>query len=325
MKTRKLRRGGQQTTTTVSNNRPSPRPAPRPAPRPSPRPSPRPAPRAANNYASRLASFRTLAPTYINDFYKRYESIQSNLTLAQEWVRVRDSLLNNMNLTINQVCNDFSVWVEVNVPRYRVAPAPGVAAAPQPGSSDVITTIVGPGVTHSESDAYGWWPGIYDSGNPPNVDGPFGIPNAVVVAPNGDMYISDVENNRILLLEADTGFVTTMIGRYDGGSPTLVNKSTILNGVSGLALDAQGNLFIADTNNHVIRRVRRTERGISTPIVVAGNGTAGFSGDGGSATMAKLNSPRGVAIDRSGNLLILDSLNKRIRKVSPNGIITTAT
>ena len=135
------------------------------------------------------------------------------------------------------------------------------------------------------------------------------------------MYISDVENNRILRLAADTGFVTTIIGNYDG-SPDFIIKSTVLNGPSGLALDAQGNLFIADTNNHVIRRVAG---GIGTPTVVAGNGTAGFSGDGGSATMAKLNSPRGVAIDRSGNLLILDSLNKRIRKVSPNGIITTAT
>ena len=87
---------------------------------------------------------------------------------------------------------------------------------------------------------------------------------------------------------------------------------------SAVAYDSRGDLFIADTNNNVIREVSTT--GIVT--TVAGNGLQGFSGDGGAATSAELNAPTGIAIDSSGNLYIADSGNNRIREVS-NGIITT--
>jgi uncharacterized protein (TIGR03437 family) len=95
-----------------------------------------------------------------------------------------------------------------------------------------------------------------------------------------------------------------------------------LNGPSGLALDRSGNLFIADTGNNRIRKVSTS--GIIT--TVAGNGNAGFSGDGGPATMASLNIDIvgvGIAVDGSGNLYIADAFNNRIRKVSTDGIITT--
>ncbi len=87
---------------------------------------------------------------------------------------------------------------------------------------------------------------------------------------------------------------------------------------SAVAYDSKGDLFIADTNNNVIREVSVT--GVVTTI--AGNGEQGFSGDGGAATSAELNAPTGIAIDSSGNLYIADSQNNRIREVS-NGIITT--
>src|SRR5579859_6044781 len=89
---------------------------------------------------------------------------------------------------------------------------------------------------------------------------------------------------------------------------------------SGVAVDASGNLFIADAFNNRIREVSAS--GIIT--TVAGNGTAGFSGDGGPAVSASLNSPEGVAVDAFGNLFIVDSGNSRIRKVSASGIVTTA-
>ena len=101
----------------------------------------------------------------------------------------------------------------------------------------------------------------------------------------------------------------------DGGQA----KLAMLNQPEGVAVDASGNLYIADTDNNRIRKV--SPNGIIT--TVAGNGIAGFGGDNGPASQAQLNHPEGVAVDASGNLYIADTGNNRIRKVSPNGIITT--
>ena len=101
----------------------------------------------------------------------------------------------------------------------------------------------------------------------------------------------------------------------DSGTATAAEMSY----PSGVAVDASGNLFIADAGNNVIRKVG-TNRSIMT---VAGNGTNGFSGDGGSTTAAELSNPQGVAVDTAGNLFIADSGNQRIRKVGINGTITT--
>jgi uncharacterized protein (TIGR03437 family) len=99
----------------------------------------------------------------------------------------------------------------------------------------------------------------------------------------------------------------------DGGPAT----NAQLNYPGGIAVDSAGNLYIADTLNE---RVRKVSNGVIT--TVAGNGTAGFSGDGGPATSAELNDPIDVAVDPAGNLYIADHLNNRVRKVS-NGIITS--
>src|SRR3989441_101947 len=103
----------------------------------------------------------------------------------------------------------------------------------------------------------------------------------------------------------------------DGGPAT----SAQLRYPSGVAIDAAGNLFIADAVNHRIRRVAASTGIITT---VAGTGTAGFGGDGGSATGAQLWTPTGVAVDAAGNLFIADAGNNRIRRVAAGtGIITT--
>jgi hypothetical protein len=86
-----------------------------------------------------------------------------------------------------------------------------------------------------------------------------------------------------------------------------------------VAVDATGNLFIGDTDNHRIRKV--DTNGIIT--TVAGDGYGGYWGDGGAATNAELNQPYGVAVDVTGNLFIADHANELIRKVGTNGIITT--
>ena len=119
---------------------------------------------------------------------------------------------------------------------------------------------------------------------------------------------------------AAAGDITTVAGTTagfsgDGGAAT----SAQLNLPTGVAFDSAGNLFIADRLNHRIRKVD-TSGNITT---VAGNGTAGFSGDGGAATSAQLFQPHGLTFDSSGNLFIADTRNNRIRKVDTSGNITT--
>lgn len=116
----------------------------------------------------------------------------------------------------------------------------------------------------------------------------------------------------------------------DGGPAS----SALLQNPFGLALDSAGNVYIGDSSNNRVRVVNTGANAITVAGVtiqpgniatVAGNGTAGFSGDGGPATSAQINNPSGVAVDSSGNIYIADLNNFRVRKVSANGIITTVT
>jgi hypothetical protein len=112
----------------------------------------------------------------------------------------------------------------------------------------------------------------------------------------------------------------------DGGPAT----SALLSYPTGVAVDASGNLFIADFLNNRIRKV--SSDGTITTVAGSGAfgfgancecGTGSFSGDGGPATSATMNTPTGVAVDASGNLFIADTFSNRIREVAPSGIITT--
>jgi sugar lactone lactonase YvrE len=136
----------------------------------------------------------------------------------------------------------------------------------------------------------------------------------VAVDPSGNLYVADRNNGRILKRSATDGSISTYAGSgssgYSGDNGPATSAQ--LNNPHGLALDTSGNLYIADTNNHRIRKVA-TDGTIST---VAGDGTGLFSGDGGPATAAELRRPYGVAVDGAGNLYISDSENYRIRKVN---------
>jgi hypothetical protein len=145
-------------------------------------------------------------------------------------------------------------------------------------------------------------------------------PEGAAVDAFGNLFIADAANNRIRKV-ALGGVITTVAGTGtagsvgDGGAATAAE----LNSPLAVALDASGNLFIADAANNRVREV-----GINGLITtVAGNGAPGFSGDGGPATSAELNLPFGVAVDSFGNLFIADSHNNRIRRVGTNGIIST--
>jgi sugar lactone lactonase YvrE len=146
------------------------------------------------------------------------------------------------------------------------------------------------------------------------------FPDGVAVDPQGNFYIADEGNARIRKVNV-AGVITTVAGNGtvgfsgDGGPAT----SASLNVPRQLALDAAGNLYVADALNNRIRMI--TPAGIIT--TVAGNGTAGYSGDGGPAPAAALSFPTGVAVDAAGNLYIADYGNNRARKVAPSGIITT--
>ncbi len=131
----------------------------------------------------------------------------------------------------------------------------------------------------------------------------------------GDLFISDRGNNVIRKVVLSTGVITTVAGNGTAGylGDFGAATSAALAGPFGIAVDAAGNLFIADSGNNVIRKVNAFTNLITT---VAGNGAGGYSGDGGQATAAKLNAPYGIAVDEFGNLYIADSGNNVIRKVN---------
>lgn len=148
-------------------------------------------------------------------------------------------------------------------------------------------------------------------------------PTGVAVDSLGNVYFSDRQNGRIRKVDPATGNISTIAGTGsqgyggDNGPATAAN----VNFPNGLAVDAARNLYIADTNNDRIRRVDAASGLITT---VAGTGVLGFSGDGGPATSAQLSLPWDVAVDPSGNLLIADRNNMRIRRVlAAGGAIST--
>ena len=137
---------------------------------------------------------------------------------------------------------------------------------------------------------------------------------------NGNLYIADTWSDRIRVIDTG-GMISTIAGtgeagRSGDGGPAVEARLNLPNGV---AVDDLGNVYIADTDNHLVRRVDAS----GTITTFAGSGDRGDSGDGGPATEAQLSEPHAVAIDGSGNVFIADSWNHAVRKVDPNGIITT--
>ena len=148
-------------------------------------------------------------------------------------------------------------------------------------------------------------------------------PVALAIDATGSYFIGDSNNDVVRKVTASTGIISTVAGVYgengfsgDGGPATSAQFSDI----KGVAVDANGNLYIADSNNKRIRKVILSSGIIST---IAGTDIAGNTGDGGAATAATLSDPTDVAVDVPGNVYIADSANGRIRKVTiSTGIIT---
>jgi len=153
-------------------------------------------------------------------------------------------------------------------------------------------------------------------------------PADVAVDAKGDLFISDTYDDQIVEVEKNgtVGAIGLGFKGYSGdGGPAY---DATLNQPTGLAFDAKGNLYIADSGNNVIRRVDAKTDIITTvagdyAAAKANDGLGGFSGDGGPATSAQLNDPQGVAVDGAGDLFIADTFNNAIREVTPAGVIST--
>ncbi|MDB5283903.1 MAG: hypothetical protein JWO06_2978 [Bacteroidota bacterium] len=184
-------------------------------------------------------------------------------------------------------------------------------------NTGIITTIAGNGI-----------PGLSGDGGPAT-SAKLNGPSGVAVDVFGNVYIADRQNNRIRKVSAANGHISTIAGKSaangnggfsgDGARADFAELAQ----PNGVAVDASSNVYIADLSNNRIRKIT-VSTGIITTIAGSGPGvsTGTFSGDGGSADSAGLYYPRGVAVDISGNLYIMDSQNNRVRKVSA-GIITT--
>jgi uncharacterized protein (TIGR03437 family) len=178
----------------------------------------------------------------------------------------------------------------------------------------VITTVAGDGSL-----------GVSSGDGGPATSAGIGGPAGVALDSAGNLYIADSIHSVIRKVNT-AGIISTYAGGGeptgvgDGGAATQANLFLIgTQAHTGIAIDKAGNLYIADSGHSRVRKVD-TEGIIST---VAGNGSSGFSGDGGAATTAQLNIPSGVAVDSAGNLYICDQGNGRIRKVNTAGTIST--
>jgi hypothetical protein len=176
------------------------------------------------------------------------------------------------------------------------------------GTNGIITTVAGNGTIGYSGDG----------GAATNAE--FYYPDDVAMDAMGNLFIADQGNNRIRKVGTN-GIISTVAGNgirgYSGDGSAAANAE--LNQPFAVTLDTTGDLFLSDWINNRVRKVGTN--GIITTL--AGNGTNGYSGDGGVATNAEMASADGLALDFTGNLFIADAGNNRIRRVGPSGVIMT--
>jgi hypothetical protein len=193
-------------------------------------------------------------------------------------------------------------------------------------AAGAIYTVAGtgaPGIAGNQS---------YNGDNGPAASAKLNGPNGIAVDGAGNLYIADTGDDVIRVVSAATGKISTVAGDGTNGYTGDAHAATAaqLNTPEGVTVDVNGNLWIADTYNQVIRRVDAVTGIITTvagngALSGAGDGKGTFSGDGGAAIDAGLSLPYAVAFDSYGNMLIPDSANNRIRAVRATaGVITTA-
>jgi sugar lactone lactonase YvrE len=188
----------------------------------------------------------------------------------------------------------------------------GLAFAAQPPLvRRLVSTIAGTGVAG------------YSGDDGPGKEGLLSNPYGLTIGPDGGLYFCEVDNHCVRRLSPGAHVLSTVAGNlrrgHSGDGGPAIEAS--LNRPYDVRFDALGNMYIADMQNHVIRRVDAKSQIIST---IAGTGTAGFSGDGGPAIKAKFAQPHAIAFDPQKRLLICDIENNRVRRVDlKTGIIDT--
>ncbi len=179
----------------------------------------------------------------------------------------------------------------------------------QSGRTQNITTYAGLGTASYSGDG--------GQATAAELNGPFGVCSDAA----GNLIVADRNNERIRMVNAISGLITTIAGngvagyKGDGGPATAAE----LFWPENIGLDLTGNIYISDHKNNVVRKIN-TSGIIST---IAGNGYQGYNGDGGAATAAELFSPIGLACDAIGNVFITDAGNNCVREVNSTGTITT--
>jgi len=162
--------------------------------------------------------------------------------------------------------------------------------------------------------------GAYSGDGGPATDAHLNFPQGVGVDKRGNLYIADQFNNVIRKVDT-SGIITTCAGNGGigfSGNGVPATDATLWH-PADVGVDSSGNIFFVDQDNSVVRKVNSI--GIIT--TVAGNDTAGYRGDNGPATAAKLNFPEGIAVDPAGNVFVADLYNHRVRKINGSGTITT--
>ncbi|HTI58538.1 beta-propeller fold lactonase family protein [Mucilaginibacter sp.] len=152
--------------------------------------------------------------------------------------------------------------------------------------------------------------------NGPAAFATFNNPGGITIDPSGNIFVADQQNNMIREISA-AGIVTTFAGNKNPGKANGTGVSASFNNPDGIVIDLQGNLYVADTKNNLIRKI--TPAGVVTTL--AGSGAVGH-GDG-AGLAATFNYPTGIAVDISGNLYVADFKNNMIRIISPAGTVTT--
>jgi sugar lactone lactonase YvrE len=154
----------------------------------------------------------------------------------------------------------------------------------------------------------------YNGDGMPATEAALAGPSGLALGKDGTLFIADTFNGRIRAVDAATGVISTIVGdggdyRYQGA---VEPPSSSVSRPSGLALDAGGNIFLTDSDNHLIRRWDRSTGRLDR---LAGVGVANYGGDGGTALEASVNYPFGIAVDCDGHLFIADTFNHRIREI----------
>lgn len=170
-------------------------------------------------------------------------------------------------------------------------------------ATEIITTVAGTGES------------AYSGDGGQGIDTCLAGPSGVAMGPDGALYIADTFNGRIRRLDLGSGVMSTVVG--DGGayrySGSPVELATSISRPYGLAIEPNGHIVFTDSDSHLIRKWDCQKKTIS---VLAGNGQAGFAGDGESMNDSSLSFPFGVAMDGQGNIFIADTFNHRIRMIA---------